>query len=202
MGGTSPPYSQRRYFEFRIFTTCKRILGQSNIFAPVCHSVHRGVLSQHALQVVSRHALQQVSGGGVVVSQHALQVSRPTPKGEVEGNQAWGVSRPTPKGEVQGIWPGGVSRPTPKGEVEGDLAGVSPDPHLGGSPDPHPGGVSRPTPRGSPSPHRGGGLCPGPGQGGSQHALRQTPPHSRRLLLRAVRILLECILVNQGAYKI
>ena len=41
-----------------------------------------GVLSQHALQVVSQHALQQVSGGGWV-SQHALQVSRPTPKGEV-----------------------------------------------------------------------------------------------------------------------
>ena len=40
-----------------------------------------GVLSQHALQVVSQHALQQVSGGGV--SKHALQVSRPTPKGEV-----------------------------------------------------------------------------------------------------------------------
>ena len=45
--------------------------------------------------------------------------------------------------------------------------------------------------------------CPGPGPGVSrhrpggcvsQHALRQTPP-SRRLLLRAVRILLACILV-------
>ena len=42
------------------------------------------VLSQHALQVVSQHALQQVSGvGGRLVSQHALHVSRPTPKGEV-----------------------------------------------------------------------------------------------------------------------
>ena len=29
----------------------------------------------------------------------------------------------------------------------------------------------------------------------SQHALRQTPPTSRRLLLRTLRILLECILV-------
>ena len=36
-----------------------------------------------------------------VLSQHALQ-----------------VSRPTPKGKFRGIW----SRPTPKGEVEGDLA--------------------------------------------------------------------------------
>ena len=57
-----------------------------------------------------------------VVSQHALQVSRPISRGEVEGIWPGGVSRPTPKGEVEGIWPGGVSRPTPKGEVEGDLA--------------------------------------------------------------------------------
>ena len=50
-------------------------------------------------------------------------------------------------------------------------------------------GVSRPRPR-----PRG---CPGPGSGGvSQHALRQTPA-SRLLLLRTVRILLECILVFQ-----
>ena len=48
-------------------------LGQGYIFAGVCHSVNGGVLSQHALQVVSEHALQQVSGGGVL-SQHALQV--------------------------------------------------------------------------------------------------------------------------------
>ena len=41
----------------------------------------------------------------------------------------------------------------------------------------------------------GGGIS-GPGLGGcaSQHALKQTPP-SRRLLLRVVRILLECFLV-------
>ena len=43
-------------------------------------------------------------------------------------------------------------------------------------------GVSRHTPRGK------GGV--------SQHALRQTPsPHSRQVLLRAVGILMECILV-------
>ena len=58
-----------------------------------------------------------------VVSQHALQVSRPTPR-----RGGWGV------------WPGGVSRPTP--------GGVSPGPHPGESPGPHSGGVSRPTPGG------------------------------------------------------
>ena len=36
----------------------------------------QGVLSQYALQVVSQHALQQVLG----------EVSRPTPKGKVEGD--------------------------------------------------------------------------------------------------------------------
>ena len=60
-----------------------------------------------------------------------------------------------------------------QGEVEGSGQGGSLGPHLeGGSPGPHPGGV-----------------CV------SQHALRQTPPHGQ-LLLRAVRILLECILVT------
>ena len=75
-------------------------------------------------------ALQQVSRG---VSQHALQVSRPTPRGKVEGDLAGGVSRPKTKGEVEGDLAGGVSRPTPNGEVAGDLAR----------------GVSRPTPGGA-----------------------------------------------------
>ena len=72
-----------------------------------------------------------------------------------------------------------------------------------GSPGPHAerllrglagGRVSRSTPRG----HVEGSGRGSPGPGGvSQHALRQTPPPpgSRRLLLRAVRIILECILV-------
>ena len=54
-------------------------------------------------------------------------VSRPTPKGEAEGDLvqvhtqvgSWGGSGsgPHPRGKLRGIW----SRPTPKGEVEGDL---------------------------------------------------------------------------------
>ena len=44
---------------------------ESYVFTRVCHFVHRGlVVSQHALQVISQHALQQ----GGVLSQHALQV--------------------------------------------------------------------------------------------------------------------------------
>ena len=40
-----------------------------------------------------------------VVSQHALQVSRSTSRGEVEGDLAGGVSRPTP-GEGAPLWRG------------------------------------------------------------------------------------------------
>ena len=47
------------------------------VFTRVCHSVHKG--------------------GGGVIYQYALQVSRPTPGGELRG-LAWGVSRPTPGG--------------------------------------------------------------------------------------------------------
>ena len=71
----------------------------------------------------------------------------------------------------------------------GPYQGVSPGPHRQGmSQGPHLGGVS-------PGPHPG--VSPGPHWWRvcvSQHALRQPPPP--RLLLRAVRILLECILVH------
>ena len=90
--------------------------------------------------------LAGLGGGGV--SQHALQVSRPTLRegGGVEGSGlGGGLHAHTRRG--WGVWPGG-----------------SPGPHWGR-------GVSRPTP---------GGVY--------QHALR--------LLLRAVRFLLECIFVN------
>ena len=58
----------------------------------VNHSVHRGV-----------------------VSQHALQISRPTPRGEVEESGLGGGSPgPHPGGKLRGLaW--GVSRPTPGG---------------------------------------------------------------------------------------
>ena len=79
------------------------------------------------------------------------------------------MSRPRPRGEVGGSsWRGGCLGPDPGGRL-GGLAGGCPGPHLG---------------------------VPGPGLGCvSQHALRQTPISSRRLLLRAVGILMKCILV-------
>ena len=51
-----------------------------------------------------------------MVSQHALQVSRPTPRGEVEGSGLGGSPGPHP---------GGFSRPTPGGVLQV---------HTGGSP--------------------------------------------------------------------
>ena len=68
-------------------------------------------------------------GVGVCVSQHAFQVSRPTPKGELEGSGQGGLQAHT-------LW------------------GGSKGPHLEGSPGPHLG-VSRPTPRGVSRPTRG-----------------------------------------------
>ena len=74
---------------------------------------------------------------GGVVSQHALQVSRPTPRGEVEGSGLAGSPGPHPGGS------------------SGPHLGRSPGPHLGGeSPGPH-WGVSRPKPGEYPSMHWG-----------------------------------------------
>ena len=64
-----------------------------------------------------------LSTGGGVVSQHALQVSRPTPKGELEGSGRSGLQTHTQEGGLQAhTWRGspgqhleGVSRPTPRG---------------------------------------------------------------------------------------
>ena len=81
------------------------------MFLQVCVCPRGGVVSQHALQVVSQHALQQDSGGVLfqhalqVVSQHALQqVSREM---SVPGESALGRGVPG----LGGPGPGGVSAP-------------------------------------------------------------------------------------------
>ena len=100
----------------------------------VCPWGGLGVLSQHLLQVVSQHALQQVSGRwypsmpcrfpgphpkgkfrGIYLARGIW--SRPTTKGEIEGDLvqahsqggSWGESGPGPhpRGKLRGIWPGG-----------------------------------------------------------------------------------------------
>ena len=93
------------------------------------------------------------------------------------------MSRPRPRGEVVGSGWGGCLGPDPGGRL-GGLGGVQAHNRGGGVQAYIQGGGCRPTP---------GVSRPRP-RGVSQHALGQTPS-SRRLLLRAVRILLECILV-------
>ena len=105
---------------------------------------------------------------GGVVSQIALQVSRPTPRGEVEGDLAGGVSRPTHRGKLRGIWPGGSPDPHPRGELRGIWSGGSPGPHPGEvEGDLASGGLQAHTqggelrgiwPGGSPNPHPRGGV--------------------------------------------
>ena len=92
------------------------------IFSEVCvkNSVHKGggwYPSMHCRWYPSMSCSR--SPDQWVVSQHALQVSR----GE--------VSRPTPRGEVEGSGWGGLQAHT---------QGGCPSPHWGGSPGQHPGG--------------------------------------------------------------
>ena len=108
-------------------------------------------------------------------------VSRPTPRGGVEGSGQGGVSRPTPGGRLRCL-AGGSPGPHPGGRLRG-LAGGVLQAHMQGEVEGWAGGVSRPTARGCTP------AC----------TEADTPP-SRWLLLRAVRILLECILVCGRIY--
>ena len=87
------------------------------------------------------------------------------------------VPGPHPGGSW-GVWPGVGLQAHTHGGSWGVWPGGSPGPHPGCNWGVWPGGVSRPTPGMYPSMHWG-----------------RHPPR-RRLLLRAVRILLECILVS------
>ena len=79
-----------------VFFTARNEVGARLCFTRVCDSVHRGRrgLSQHALQVIS---------------QHALLVSRPTPSGQLEGSglggQLRGLARGGLQAHTQGVYP-------------------------------------------------------------------------------------------------
>ena len=91
---------------------------------------------------------------------------------------------PHPRGKLRGIWPGGSPGPHPREKLRGIWPGGLQAHTQGGSPDPHLGGLQAHTGRGFSGPHLEGSIpaC----------TEADTP---RRLLLRAVRILLVCILV-------
>ena len=129
------------------------------VFTCVWHSVNRGggrYPSMHALQVSVHRGM---------VSQYALQISYPHPWGSW-GVWPWGVSRPTPRGEVEGSGLGGSPGPHPGRKLRG-LAWVGLQAHTKGGRVSRPiPGVFRPTPRGvsrlthrvSPGPHLGVGI--------------------------------------------
>ena len=104
-----------------IITARKRSLGQGNIFTSVCQEFH-----PHGGSACSQGVWFRAEGGASSGGSGPGGVSRPTPKGEVEGDQVqahtrggnWGGSGPDPhpRGKLRGI----RSRPTPKGEIEGD----------------------------------------------------------------------------------
>ena len=113
-----------------IFTARKRSLRKLCFYT--CLSVHRGCgipaclaggIPASLIPCRSWTGVGWLGGrvGYFLVSQHALQVSRPTPgEGELDGS-GWGVSRLTPGGLQAHTW-------------------RSPGPQPGGSPGPHPGG--------------------------------------------------------------
>ena len=130
-----------RRYAFLLLPATK--LGQGYVFKHVCDSVHRGWYpSMHCRWYPSMPCSRSPGG---VVSQHALQVSRPTPRAEVEGS-----SQGRSPGPHQGV-----------GVLQAHTQGVSRPTWV----------VCRPTPIRSPGPHPGG--SPGLNSGGvSQHALR------------------------------
>ena len=68
------------------------------------------MVSQHALQVVSQHALQQVWGGGGILACRLAGLETHTQGGSL-GDLAGGSPGPYPRGNVRGIWPGGSPGP-------------------------------------------------------------------------------------------
>ena len=119
-----------------LITARKRSLGQGNIFRGMCQEFcPRGVVvSQHALQVGSKHALQ-VSGGEWCPSMPCRSPG-PHPREKLRGLARWwgGALGPHPWAQVEGSGLGGL---------QAHSRGVSPGPHLGGSPGPHLGGLSQ-----------------------------------------------------------
>ena len=135
----------------------QRSYGQGYVFTRVCDSVHRGVRHpprrrHHPWETPPMKEAPPCQGdppeggtplgrrppcqGGTTLGRRSP--SRPTPKGEIEGDQVQAHTQ-------GGNWEGIRSRPTPKGEIEG---GSDPGPHprgklRGSDPGPHPRGKLR-----------------------------------------------------------
>ena len=166
-------------------------LGQGYVFTGVCDSVHRGGLPQcmlgYTLPPTKETPLPRRTPSPTkedpLPHQGDPPPRRPPLQRDLLPSKETPPPGPHPGGKLRGI----RSRPTAKGEIEGDqIQAHTKGGNSGGSdPGPHPRGKfrgirSRPTPKGE---FRGSGPD-------------SPPPSRRRLLLLAVRILLECILVR------
>ena len=144
-------------YEFLVCYRPQRSWGK-DIFSQVCVILFTGgdACSQGSPRGVPAPGRGVWSGGGVL-------------QAHTQGGN-WGGSGPGPhpRGKLRGI----RSRPTPKGEIDGDQ-------------------IQAHTQRGN-----WGGSDPGPHPRGKLRGIRSSPPPLRRPLLRAVCILLECILVS------
>ena len=81
-----------------------------------------GVLSQHALQVVSQYALQQVSRGvGIPACLAGFQAH--TQGGSLGGSVQGACPGPHPRGKFRGICLGGVQAHTQGGSLGGSAGG-------------------------------------------------------------------------------
>ena len=115
-----------------IFTVRNEVAKVMFLQACVCP---QGVcVSQHALQEVSWHALQQVSGGGVCIQACPYPGSRLTPKGEIEGDQVQAHTQGGNGGDqVQAHTQGGNGGDQIQAHTQGGNGGGSgPGPHSRG----------------------------------------------------------------------
>ena len=100
-------YSYRYQHRFPLgsvlITTRKRSLGQGNIYAPVCHSVHGGGgLPQCMLECHPPLPRRPPCQGDTPAQENPPAKETPPPGPHPRG-KLWGIrSRPTPKGEIQG----------------------------------------------------------------------------------------------------
>ena len=162
----------------------QRSCGQGYVFTCVCHSVNGGVLSQHALQVVSQHALQQVSRRGAC-SQGVPGQGVCSMGGRLCGLLLWPSVVVFCYGLL--VWPSGLVAFWLKAVFWLKVVFCYGLLVLGGSllTDPfQPEGHNRRPP------HQKALL-----EGHTRMTFSPSPPPRRWLLLRTVRILLECILV-------
>ena len=152
-----------QYF-FKNFTACKRSLGQGNIFAPVCHSVHRGRVCLSTCWETPLPERPMCQGAPPCLGDPPTYQGDPPAKeapscqGDTppcQGDSPALSPRAPPGPHQGGNWGGSGPGPHPRGKLRGDqIQAHTQGGNWGGSDQgPHPRGKlmgirSRPTPKG------------------------------------------------------